>query len=169
MPGPKKQLSLDANFVFDLAAEKEFAHDFLEVFQRKGYALLLPPTAFHELHTILIEGDIEADRKLAGIALRCVTQWSIRPFDLDSTAEAICMQFVRSLVHQRLIPEEEFNDGLILAETSFEQIPLLVTSDSTCWKSTKMRCSWRSTKPNFRRFMRSTRNACCVLCVESPA
>jgi hypothetical protein len=129
MPGPKKQLSLDANFVFDLAAEKEFAHDFLEVFQRKGYALLLPPTAFHELHTILIEGDIEAERKLAGIALRCVTQWSIRPFDLDSTAEAICMQFVRSLVHQRLIPEEEFNDGLILAETSFEQIPLLVTSD----------------------------------------
>jgi hypothetical protein len=49
MPGPKKQLSLDANFVFDLAAEKDFAHDFLEAFQRKGYALVLPPTASHEL------------------------------------------------------------------------------------------------------------------------
>jgi hypothetical protein len=33
------------------------------------------------------------------------------------------------LVHKRLIPEDEFNDGLILAETSIEQIPLLVTSD----------------------------------------
>ena len=41
MPGPKKQLSLDANFVFDLAAQKEFAHDFLEAFQKKGYALAL--------------------------------------------------------------------------------------------------------------------------------
>ncbi|HEX3989123.1 MAG TPA: hypothetical protein VHZ30_06805 [Verrucomicrobiae bacterium] len=46
MPGPTKHLSLDANFVFDLAAQKEFAHDFLEAFQKKGYALVLPPTAF---------------------------------------------------------------------------------------------------------------------------
>jgi hypothetical protein len=56
-------------------------------------------------------------------------RWSIRPFDLDSAAEAICQQFVRRLIHQRLIPEDEFNDGLILAEPSFEQVPLLVTSD----------------------------------------
>ncbi len=129
MPGPKKQLSLDANFVFDLAAEKEFAHDFLEAFQRKGYALVLPPTASHELHTIFTEGDSDAEREVAGIALSRLTQWSIRPFGLDSTADAVCQQFVRNLIHQRLIPEDEFNDGLILAETSFEQVPLLVTSD----------------------------------------
>jgi hypothetical protein len=129
MPGPKKQISLDANFVFDLAGEKDFAHDFLEAFQRKGYTLVLPPTASHELHTILTEGESEAEREVAGIVLAGLTKWSIRPFDLDSVAEAICQQFVRSLVHQRLIPEDEFNDGLILAETSIEQIPLLVTSD----------------------------------------
>jgi hypothetical protein len=45
MAAQKKQLSLDANFVFDLAADKDFAHDFREIFQRKGYALALPPTA----------------------------------------------------------------------------------------------------------------------------
>lgn len=56
-------------------------------------------------------------------------QWGVLPFDLDSAAEAVCERFVRSLIQQRLIPEDEFNDGLILAETSLEQIPLLVTSD----------------------------------------
>ena len=30
---------------------------------------------------------------------------------------------------RRLLPEEEFNDGLILAESSMAEIPLLVTSD----------------------------------------
>jgi hypothetical protein len=49
MAAQKKQLSLDANIVFDLAEDKDFAHDFREIFQRKGYALVLPPTAAHEL------------------------------------------------------------------------------------------------------------------------
>jgi hypothetical protein len=74
MPGPKKQLSLDVNFVFDLAARKEFAHDFLEAFQRKGYTLVLPPTASHELHTILTEGESDAEREIAGIALAGLTK-----------------------------------------------------------------------------------------------
>jgi len=49
MPAQKKQLSLDTNLLFDLAGENDFAHDFREVFQNKGYALVLPPTAVHEL------------------------------------------------------------------------------------------------------------------------
>src|SRR6266568_3136349 len=99
----KKQLSLDANIVFDLAGRKDFAHDFRELFQSKGYGLVLPPTAVHELHLIFADGDSEAER--------------------------VCEQFVRRLLRQRLIPEGEFNDGLILAQTSLVEIPLLVTSD----------------------------------------
>jgi predicted nucleic acid-binding protein len=129
MPAQKKQLSLDANFIFDLAGEEDFAHDLLEAFQGKGYALVLPPTASHELHLIFTRGDSKAERELARTALTRLKQWGIRPFDLDSAAEAVCEQFVRGLLQQHLIPEDEFNDGLILAETSLEQIPLLVTSD----------------------------------------
>jgi hypothetical protein len=129
MAAQKKQLSLDANFVFDLAADKDFAHDFREIFQRKGYALVLPPTAAHELHLIFTHGGSAAERELARTALTRLLQWGIRPFDLDSTAEAIGGQFVRGLLQQRLLPEDEFNDGLILAETSLAKIPLLVTSD----------------------------------------
>lgn len=129
MAAQKKQLSLDANIVFDLAGGKDFAHDFREIFQSKGYALVLPPTAAHELHVIFTDGDSEAERELARTALTHLKQWGIRPFDLDSAAEAICEQLVRGLLRQRLIPEDEFNDGLILAETSLAEIPLLVTSD----------------------------------------
>jgi hypothetical protein len=41
MAAQKRQLSLDANLVFDLAAGRDFAHDFREIFQRKGYAFEL--------------------------------------------------------------------------------------------------------------------------------
>jgi hypothetical protein len=129
MAAQKKQLSLDVNIVFDLAADKDFAHDFREIFKSKGYALVLPPTAAHELHLISTHGNSATERELARTALTHLLQWGIRPFDLDSTAEAICEQFVRRLLRQRLLPEDEFNDGLILAETSLAGIPLLVTSD----------------------------------------
>jgi hypothetical protein len=124
-----KQLSLDANIVFDLTGKKDFAHNFRELFQSKGYGLVLPPTAVHELHLIFTDGDSEAERELARTALVNLKPWGIRPFDLDGAAEAVCEQFVRRLLRQRLIPEDEFNDGLILAETSLVEIPLLVTSD----------------------------------------
>ena len=57
MAAQKKQLALDANIVFDLAADKNFFHDFREIFQSKGYAVVLPPTAVHELHVIFTDGD----------------------------------------------------------------------------------------------------------------
>ena len=92
--------------------------------------MVLTPTAAHEIYIIIFAcGDSAAEQELARTALTRLKQWGIRPFDLDSLAEAVCEQFVRGLIQQRLIPEDEFNDGLILAETSMEEIPLLVTSD----------------------------------------
>ena len=125
----KKRLSLDANLVFDLARDKDFAQEFLEVFQAKGYGLVLPPTAVYELHVIRADSDSADEREWARIALLNLTRWRIQPFDLDSTAEAIAEQFARRLLHERLLPEEEMDDGLILAQTSLAEIPLLVTCD----------------------------------------
>ena len=58
-----------------------------------------------------------------------LNRWGIQPFDLDSVSDGIAEQFARRLLHQSLIPEQEFDDGLILAQTSLAGIPLLVTSD----------------------------------------
>jgi hypothetical protein len=125
----RKRLSLDTNLVLDLAEGKDFAQDFREVFQAKGYGLLVAPTVLHELHAIYLNGDTALARQLAGSALSSLRQWKIQVFDLDSTSEVIAQRFAQDLLSRGLIPEEEFNDGMILAETSIEGIPILVSSD----------------------------------------
>ena len=55
--------------------------------------------------------------------------WKITPFDLIPTGHAITEQFVKKLQLCGLLPDEEFNDGLILAETSLADIPVLITND----------------------------------------
>jgi len=131
MAGPtqRKLLSLDTNLVFDLAREKDFAHEFLEAFSARGYGLVLPPAAVYELHVIHTSSEVAQEREWARAALANLQRWRIRPFDLDGPSEAIAEQFARCLLHRRLIPDDEFDDGLILAQTSLAQVPLLVTSD----------------------------------------
>src|ERR1035441_5502346 len=125
----RKRLSLDTNLVFDLAREQDFAHEFRETFLQKGFGLMLPPTAAFELHVICFRGETEEEREWARVALVNLRRWGIQPFDLDSTSEAIAEQFARRLLHLGLIPPDELNDGLILAQSSLERILLLATSD----------------------------------------
>ncbi len=55
----QKRLSLDTNVLFDLADEKDFAHDFQETYQGKGYSLVL---ALLEIdHDTLRDVCVEAD------------------------------------------------------------------------------------------------------------
>ena len=129
VPKQRKILSLDANLPFDLAEGKDFAHDFCEAFVARGYGLHLPPTALHELNTIRRDDTHVREQSLAMKALANLRAWRIQPFDLDATEEAIAERFVERILRQRLIPDEEFNYGMILPETSLAQNPLLVTSD----------------------------------------
>jgi len=109
---PKRQLSLDTNFLFDLAAEEDFARDLLEAFRAKGMHWFCRHGC-HELHLIFTSGESDAERNWRGRRLPFEAM-GCSALDLDSAAEAVCEQFVRGLLHQRLIPEDEFNDGLIL-------------------------------------------------------
>ncbi|MBM3836090.1 MAG: hypothetical protein FJ403_23065 [Verrucomicrobia bacterium] len=65
----------------------------------------------------------------AGHAATQVEGWRITPFDLSPVDHAIAEQFARHLLIKELIPDDELNDALILAETSLAGIPVLVTSD----------------------------------------
>ena len=70
-------------------------------------------------------------RALATHALAALRGWDIQPLaELGDLEYAIADHFVSRLNHARLLPDEEVNDGLILAETSLAQIPALVTSDA---------------------------------------
>lgn len=126
---PKRQLSLDTNVLLDLAAEQDFAHEFREEFQRRGYALLLAPTVLAELEYLLTFGT-PVEQELAEKASGQIEAWQLTAFDLPEVRLAIAEQFSRRLLRQGLLPPEEFNDGLILAESSLAGIPVLVTSDA---------------------------------------
>jgi predicted nucleic acid-binding protein len=127
-PGPKKRFALDSNILIDLAHNEDFAHTFREEFQEKGYSFWLPPTVAHELlHAS--ETKTEPDAALARAALSQSLAWQILPISLASPDSGIAEIFARGLVGSGLLPPEEYNDALILAETSLAEIPVLVTSD----------------------------------------
>jgi hypothetical protein len=125
---PRKSLALDANLLLDLAEDRDFAHEFKEEFQTRGYSLAVPPTALAELDVLALRGG-SAQRRFANIALDKLQNWGCQPFALSSTCMAIAAQFGQRLLDLRLLPETELNDGKILAQTSLVEIPFLVTSD----------------------------------------
>lgn len=125
---PKKRLALDTNVLLDLAAGHEFAHDFRNEFQTKGYDLLVPPTTVIELHLLSVRGG-GSQRTRAECALQNLIAWRCHPFPLSDLETTIADQFRARLSLLGLIPDEEWNDGLILAEAALAEIPLLVTSD----------------------------------------
>ena len=48
--------------------------------------------------------------------------WNLSPFDLKSVGHGITEQFFKKLRRIGLLPEDEFHDGLILAETALADI-----------------------------------------------
>src|SRR5438552_470175 len=122
----KKQLGLDTNLLLDLAEGKEFAEAFREEFQGRSYELLVAPTVAGELNALSLFGG-EPQKTFADQALRNLRFWKCQPYSISGTNVAIADRFSIRLLDLKLIPEEEQNDGRILAETSLAHIPLLVT------------------------------------------
>jgi predicted nucleic acid-binding protein len=129
MAALQKRLALDTNVPLDLADKKDFAHDFRETFLKRGYALLIPPTVVIEL-TLLATGAEGGKQELAMNALQHLREWGIHPYDLKSVGHGITEKFAGRLIQKGLLPEGEFNDGVILAEAALAEIPVLVTSDN---------------------------------------
>ena len=123
-----KRLALDTNVLFDLADAKEFAVEFWEVFQARGYELLAPPTVLAELHYFRRQGDRE-ERRLAELSVLNLLGWRVVPMVLGDLQVAIARRFAELVRLRGLVPTEERNDARILAETTVAGIPLLVTSD----------------------------------------
>ena len=124
----KKRLALDTNLLLDLAKDLDFAHDFRSVFQEANYSLLAGPTVFRELAFAGLY-EREPEKTLATKAIASAAKWGVLAFNLTRLDQTIAERFAQRLLETGLLPEEECNDALILAETALENIPLLVTSD----------------------------------------
>jgi predicted nucleic acid-binding protein len=128
VPFPKS-LSLDTNVLFDLADEKDFAHDFRETYQTRGYSLAICPTVVAELYFLQVEGAAE-ERRLASLSLNSLALWDIQVFPLNGVQIELARRFASILISRGLLPENEQNDARIVAETAVAGIALIVSSDS---------------------------------------
>lgn len=128
-PAAIKQLAVDANVPFDLAAGNRDVQNFHTEFLKRGYELWIAPTALQEIHLISERGETAAEKALALKALQNMLAWQIIPFNLKPVGHALTERFAQTLIARKLLPDDECNDGMILAETALVEIKGLVTSD----------------------------------------
>jgi len=114
--------------LLNLAVNLDYAQNFRERFQAARYTLMAGPTVFQELAYAGLRA-AEPKRSHARNAIAKAAEWGIIPFELSSVEKAIAERFAERLFLRCLLPDEESNDALILAETSVAEIPILVTSD----------------------------------------
>ncbi|HVM48952.1 MAG TPA: type II toxin-antitoxin system VapC family toxin [Candidatus Acidoferrum sp.] len=123
-----KRCALDVNILLDLAEGQEFASEFLKVAQEKYCPLYVTPTAFIELELLVRDG-IPQRKKAATNAIATFHKWGVSVFDLKPVQHGYTKEFAQRLIRKGYLSEEEYNDGLILAEAGCFGIPVLVTSD----------------------------------------
>ena len=123
-----KELALDTNLLLDLAEEKDWAHEFRERFQEADYRLLCPRAVLEEIVWFEVNGD-PRKRKLASTVLDHFQEWTLESFEVPAEANAAARRFGLFLIRKSLLPPKEKSDGLILGQTSWAEISLLVTSD----------------------------------------
>ena len=68
-------------------------------------------------------------RKLASTVLDHFQEWTLESFEVPAGANAVARRFGLFLIRKSLLPPKEKSDGLILGQTSWAEISLLVTSD----------------------------------------
>ena len=125
-------IAIDTNIPLDLAEGREHLLDAFETIRRrlKPARILVPPTVFQELVFLADHGDGKADRDQAATALRCLHSWGFDLVNLVPVGHGIVERIADQLLASRLLPPEEFNDGLILAEAALLGCAILVTGDA---------------------------------------
>lgn len=81
MVRPQKRFALDANILFDLAEDRDYAHTLREVLQERGALLQVPPTAIQEL--VFAAATIPGKQgQTAWRALQAMRAWHLAPIEL---------------------------------------------------------------------------------------
>jgi predicted nucleic acid-binding protein len=127
-------VAVDTNVLLDLALPKDVAHDAVSLVKQRvkskdGVQLVAPPTVLDELHFLASEGEEGRERELAMKALQSMIRWGIRPMDLIPVGHGITETIAGKLRSRGIIPIEEVNDSLIIAECALANCAILITSD----------------------------------------
>jgi predicted nucleic acid-binding protein len=139
LPPRNPLIAVDTNVPLDLADRKEHVIDALDVIKRRlrPARLLVTPTVFQELVFLAEESDMEEEeeeeeeeeRARASRALRELSSWRLDLVNLIPVGHGIVERIAQRLVWANLLPAEECNDALILAEAALLECAVLLTGD----------------------------------------
>ena len=129
-PNRPQLVAVDANVLFDLA---DGLHDVVDAFsvireRLLDVRLLVPPTVQHELANWAVQDDRQK-REAARAAIQLAQSWRIVPVNLIAVRHGIAERIAERIREQGLIPREEVNDSLVLAESALLECSLLLSSD----------------------------------------
>ncbi len=124
-------IAVDTNVLLDLAGEVEDVTDAMVVIRRRLHQskLLMPPTVREELAAEALNAEDFEDTERGQRAFQLARTWRIQPAELVGARLETARRVGRRLRHACLLPEEEVNDALILAEAGLLGCSILITSD----------------------------------------
>ena len=129
-PNRPQLVAVDANVLFDLADGLDDVVDAVAVIRERlrDARFLVPPTVQHELANWVLRGDAQK-RKAARRAIQVGQSLRIVPATLIAVRHGIAERIAARLRERDLIPEEEVNDSLVLAESALLGCSMVLTSD----------------------------------------
>ena len=124
-------VAVDANVVMDVGEGRNTVLDALTTIrQRLPFArLVIPPTPQQELLHIARCADTAKERNIALAGIQAARQWRIVPVNLMPVGHGIVARIAERLRERNLVPVEEINDSLLVAESALLEARLLLSSD----------------------------------------
>ena len=91
---------------------------------------VVPPTALHELALAVRGGETGRIRKTALHALSQLRAWGFEPLNLVPVGHGIVERIAEEIRREDLLPTEEKNDSLIIAESALLECRILLSGDA---------------------------------------
>jgi predicted nucleic acid-binding protein len=129
-PNRLQLVAVDTNVLFDLANGLDEVVDAVSVIRARlrDTRFLIPPTVQHELANRAFRGE-NPTQEVARKAIALAQSWRIIPVNLIAVRHGIAERIAHRIREQGLMPSEEVNDSLILAESSLLECSMLLTAD----------------------------------------
>ena len=126
-------IAADSNILLDRASDDELVIDALETVRRRlnEPGFIVTPTVIEEIVLKAERGDSALDRRLAGrVLVSLVHPWAFHPVSFIPVRRGIVAEIARRVRGAGLIPDNEVNDSLIVAEAALVGATLLLSSDA---------------------------------------
>ncbi len=126
-------IALDTNVLIRLADCDDLAQDCFGTIRERlpGAITYVLPTVIHELADLATDHEDMEIRRLCETALENISEvWRFKPINYIPVGHGIIAEAARKLREDGLLPEEEVNDSLIIAEAAIAGVSVLLSGDS---------------------------------------